>query len=298
MKIVGMLLILNALFLTAWWVCTDHPYKPGAISAGLIAIFVGIYFMVQDRAIEITIEKVGTIKAAAEQATVDAQAVAKLRSRIEAQSSTVDLVAQSATKAHKLIEDLLLKNRTAEAKINELGSASSAVQETVSKLKETAEFMALAADAQNDDRRAFEKLSKWERNKTSPYWEHALGIILQIRTGYNSPFSQIGYLAVPWPKGTDPKKLSLIQLKQEYKKAHRFHKAGLVDAVWKSEVISKKEKMSFFVDILRDDESLCATHLAGKYFAEASSDSNLKWSPFLTKPLLDWWAENHNNLTN
>ena len=109
MKIVGILLIFNALFLATWWVCTNHPYKTWAIFAGLVAIFVGVYFTVQDRAIEISIEKVGTIKAAAEQATIDAQAVTALRNRIESQSATVDLVAQSATKAHKLIEDLLLK---------------------------------------------------------------------------------------------------------------------------------------------------------------------------------------------
>jgi len=106
MKIIGILLIFNALFLTIWWVCTDHPYKTWAISAGLIAIFVGVYFTIQNRVTEITIEKVGTIKAAADQATVDALAVSILRKRIEAQSATVDFVAQSATKAHKLINKL------------------------------------------------------------------------------------------------------------------------------------------------------------------------------------------------
>src|SRR3990172_9894790 len=123
MKIVGMLLILNALVLMAWWICTDHPHKAWAIVAGLVAIFAGVYFTVQDRAIEITIEKVGTIKAAAEQATLDAQFVADLRKRIESQSATVDLVAESAAKAHKLIEDLSQKNKTVEGKIDELEAA-------------------------------------------------------------------------------------------------------------------------------------------------------------------------------
>ena len=137
MKIVGILLILNALFLATWWVVTDHPYKPWAVLIGLVAIFVGVYFTVQDRAIEITIEKVGTIKAAARQATVDAQAVADLRQRIEAQSATVDLVAESATKAHNLIEDLERKNQTAESKIQDLEAASSEVRDTL------AEFLGL-----------------------------------------------------------------------------------------------------------------------------------------------------------
>jgi len=55
--------------------------------------------------------------------------------------------------------------------------------------------------------------------------------------------------------------------------------------------------MSFFVDILKDDDSLTATFLAGKYFVEAASDSSLKWSPFSTKPLLDWWAEHADSIS-
>ncbi|MEN6578725.1 MAG: hypothetical protein ABFD90_20435 [Phycisphaerales bacterium] len=161
MKMMGILLIFNALLLSTWWVCTDHPHKTWAILVGLVAIFVGVYFTVQDRAIEITIEKVGTIKAAAQQATADAQAVTELRRRIEAQSATVDLVAESATKAHNLIEELSQKNDAAENKISELEHASADFQRTVAELKETADFTSLVAAAQNDDRIAFDKLTAW-----------------------------------------------------------------------------------------------------------------------------------------
>lgn len=296
MKIVGILLIFNALFLATWWVCTDHPHKTWAISVGLVAIFVGVYFTVQDRAIEISIEKVGTIKAAAEQATIDAQAVTTLRNRIESQSATVDLVAQSASKAHKLIEDLLLKNQTAEAKIKELESASSAIQNTVNDLQETSKFMSLVAAAKNDDRTAFDNLIAWTDNRASSFWQHAGEAVVRIRAEYGGVIVP-GHMNVPWPEGIDPKKLSFERLKQEYRKAVRIYKADLVETVWNSDVIKKKEKMIFFVDVLMDDDSLGATNLAGKFFVKAASDPNLKWSPFSTKSLLDWWAKNSNRIS-
>jgi hypothetical protein len=291
MKIIGILLIFNALLLATWWVCTEHPHKAWAVLVGLVAIFVGVYFTVQDRATEITIKNVGTIKAAARQATNDAQAVADLRKRIEAQSATVDLVAESATKAHDLIEELSRKNQTAEGKIHELETAGSEVQKTVAELKETADFMSLVAAAQNDDRTAFNDLTAWVDNRASPYWQHAADAVVRIRTEFGGPI-QRGHMKVPWPKDTDPKKLPLTRLRQEYRNAMRIYKADLVETVWKSEVIDTKDKAGFFVEILKDDASLGATFLAGKYFVEAVSAPDLKWSPFLTKPLLDWWAAN------
>ena len=59
-------------------------------------------------------------------------------------------------------------------------------------------------------------------------------------------------------------------------------------------MIDKKDKMAFYINVLRNDDSLGATFLAGKYFVQAASDADLKWRPFSTKPLLDWWAANHN----
>jgi hypothetical protein len=293
MKIVGILLIFNALFLVTWWVVTDHPLKPWAVLLGLIAVFVGIYFTVQDRAIEITIEKVGTIKAAAQQAEVDAKAVADLRKRIEAQSATVDLVADSATKAHRLIEELSRKNQSAESKIQELDAASTAIYKTVAGLKETSDFMSLVAAAQNDDRIAFDKLTEWVDKKDSSYWQHAADAVVRIRTEYGGPILH-GHMNVPWPKGTDPKTLSIARLRQEYRGAIRVYKADLVETVWKSEAIDKRDKLEFLVEVLKGDDSLGATFLAGKYFVEAVGDKDLKWTPFSTKPLLDWWEAHPN----
>ena len=79
MKIIGVLISVLAVLLTGWWVSSDRRHKPWVLSVCIIAIFVGIFTMLQDRAIEVSLRGVGTIKAAAEQATTDAAAIANVR---------------------------------------------------------------------------------------------------------------------------------------------------------------------------------------------------------------------------
>ena len=105
MKFIGILIILNSLVITGWWVLTEHPNKPWAVTIGLFAMFAGIFVMLQDRVVEVSIENVGTIKAAAQQATQDAEAIAELKNRIQNQSATIDLIAESSSKAHKSVEN-------------------------------------------------------------------------------------------------------------------------------------------------------------------------------------------------
>ena len=106
MKLLGILIIINSLVVTGYWVSGTHQHKIWVVSVCVLAVFVGVIFTMHSRAIEITFKNVGTIKAAAERATADANEVAAIKKRIEAQSATVDLVAESAAKAHNLIEDL------------------------------------------------------------------------------------------------------------------------------------------------------------------------------------------------
>ena len=54
--------------------------------------------------------------------------------------------------------------------------------------------------------------------------------------------------------------------------------------------------MQFYIDILDKDASLNATFYAGKYFTKQANDPELKWAPFWTKPLLDWWEHNKNGI--
>ena len=88
MRIVGILIIIIALLVTAWWVCSDHAHKEWAVTICIIALFAGVFLTLQDRAIEVSFKWVGKIKAAARQATTDASDIACVKERVEAQSAS------------------------------------------------------------------------------------------------------------------------------------------------------------------------------------------------------------------
>jgi uncharacterized membrane protein YccF (DUF307 family) len=84
-ELLGVLLIIVALVLTGWWIYKDHHSKVSAISLCIVAVFIGVFFILKDRITEITIKDVGTIKSAVKQATIDAEVIAEIRKRIQAQ---------------------------------------------------------------------------------------------------------------------------------------------------------------------------------------------------------------------
>lgn len=105
-KIIGGLLIINSIIIALLLITSSQVHKAGVISICLIAIFAGFFLIIQDRVIEITVKGVGTIKAAAEQASADANEISELKNRIEAQSATVDLVADKAQSTVKSLQEL------------------------------------------------------------------------------------------------------------------------------------------------------------------------------------------------
>jgi len=119
MKLLGILFVVNALAV-AFWFSVNATANKWIMFVCLAGIFAGIFLIVSERATEISITGLGTIKAAVEQATVDAKQVAEIRTRIEAQSATIDMVAKEAKDAKAISEDLKEKNKEAEEKLKTL----------------------------------------------------------------------------------------------------------------------------------------------------------------------------------
>jgi len=146
--------------------------------------------------------------------------------------------------------------------------------------------------AQNDDREAFNELLEWSKDSSFIFQNLAGPTIVQIR----STFSELAlptYINLTWGRGFDPKKLTLSELRMHYNSVPAHYHTSFLKVIWENKNISKKERMKFLVDVLNKDESLLATYYAGKYFSEEAS---LKWNPFITKPLLDWWEKHKNKI--
>ena len=291
MKIAGFLIILNAVILTAWWGSAYPGHKGWAVVVCILALFAGIVVMLQDRAIEISLKGVGTIKAAAQQASVDAAAIATLKERVEAQSATVDLVAKSAGEARELVGDLAEKSRASDERLAQVDEATRQAEAALKDLERATEFATVLLAAQNDSWNAFEQLRKWADDKSFPLQQIAENAHVKIRVSYALPFAP-GYLNIKWAPGVDPAKLTFRDFVRTYGALDPVVHTHLVNTVWDRSDISERDRMCFLILVLKTSNSLTAKSYAAKHFVKAAKDKELNWEPFHIAPLLRWWDEN------
>ena len=80
MKLIGILLVLNSVAVSSWWITAHGTHKGAVLTLCSLAVFAGLALVVSDRITELNMKGVGTIKAAAEQASTDANEISALRS--------------------------------------------------------------------------------------------------------------------------------------------------------------------------------------------------------------------------
>jgi len=296
MKILGLLIILNTLVLTGWWVSTDHPYKSWVVAICIIALFVGTFMILQDRAIEVSFKGVGTIKAAAQQAMTDATVIADIKNRVESQGATVDLVAKSAKEAKKLVGELEEKSESTDKNLSELNKTMTKASVALEKIEQITDIATTILAAQNENWEAFDQLAKWVEDKSFPLRDTAANAYLKVRLSYVERTTDPGYLKINWVEGVDPNSLPLSRLVQNYSKLNSVYHPHFVNVVWGRSDIPKKDRMAFLIQVLTDSNSICARHFAGKYFVAAAGDADLKWKPFEIEPLLNWWKAHNNKI--
>lgn len=183
-----------------------------------ITLITGFGLMLSHRITEFTIPNVGTLKAATEQATADAETIAKLKERVENQSATVDMVAAQAKIAKDLSERAQKQTALVEQRSDELKIAFMDATATLTKLKSEEEFLMLVVSAQSDDRASYDRLNKIAGEKENPFAALAATAWLTIYDAHNGPFSQSDF-KVPWKEGVDPGKLTFTELKVAYDNA-------------------------------------------------------------------------------
>lgn len=289
LQLIGVLLIVNSLAIAGWWLSQQKPGMTWCVSLCLIAIFAGIVLIFNERAVEITIEKVGTIKAVAEQARVDAKTITDIKDRIEGQAATVDAVAKQASEAKRISEEVQKKNQQADEKLKAIDEALKRGDKAVAELQAYTTFNKTILAAQNDDRKAFDQLWALAEEKNYPFAAEAKQTWTTILDTHNSPM-MAGNFTIPWNEGVDPAKFSLEELKANYKEAPPQIRVMLVEYIWKKRTdIPKHDRMQFLVDVLRNDSSLRVVEYAGLYF---TGESKTKLKRLAVKQHLDWWEKN------
>jgi len=293
LKLVGVLLISNALFITGWWVMGEHPHKGWGFTLCLAAVFGGVFLVLQGRVTEVTVKGIGTIKSAAEQASADANAISELKDRVEAQSATVDLIAKEAADAKQLVKDLSEKNSEAEEKLSQLDKSIKHGNLAVKELQLYTQFNSTVLAAQNDDRRAYDQLWAWSEDSSFAFQRAAAQAVQTVMDQHNPAMFRSGF-TVSWNEGVDPENLPLPELWQAFKNAPPHIRLGILEFVWEKRTdISKRDRLQFLVDVLHSDESLRVIEYAGRYFAQGTGD---KYKPIAIGPHLNWWEENKNSI--
>lgn len=293
LKLAGALLIINAFFITGWWFWGEHTQNKWAFMLCALAIFVGIFLILEDRVTELTVKGVGTIKSAAKQASADADSISDLKTRVESQSATVDLVAQEAADAKELVNDLSEKNTKAEEKLSQLDNAISDGILAVEELQLYTQFNTTVISAQSDNRPAYDQLWDWSKDSSFPFQNAAAQSAQTIMDQHNPAMVSVGF-SVPWNEGVDPQKLSLPELLQTFLNAPPHIRLGILEFVWEKRTdITKRDRLQFLVNVIRTDESLKVVEYAGRYFAQGTDD---KFKPIAIGSHLKWWDENKDSI--
>lgn len=285
----GILVIINALVITGWWINSGHVNTAGAIVLCTVAVFVGLALLFSDRVTELTVKNIGTIKAAAKQAVVDANDISQLKKRIEDHSATVDHIAEDVKNAEGLIKEVARKNSEAEERLLALDKALEAGKKAVAELQSYSYFSSTVLAAQHDDRRAYERLWSWHQDGDSPFQKPA-GNAIQTILNEHEPTIRREFTAIDWMSAADPNKLTLEELRVAYQQAPLDRRLAILGFTWKKRIdIPKKDRLEFLADVLRSDMSLRVLEYAGRYFEEGTHD---KYKPLAYQAHLKWWAEN------
>ncbi len=120
--ILGIFLILNALGFAIYWSAEVHTNKGWVIFLCLVCVFVGIFFTLHDRALEITFKGIGKIKAAEKQATTDAKAISDIKDKIENQEKITSDLRKAIEESAIQISEMLDEVRTVRSELQETQS--------------------------------------------------------------------------------------------------------------------------------------------------------------------------------
>jgi len=293
MKLIGILIILNSIVASAWWITTHGTYKGSVLTLCSLAVFAGLALILYDRITELSVNGVGTIKTAVEQASSDANVVSELKTRVEGQSATVDLVAKEAAEAKQLVTDLSLKNSKAEEKLSQLDKAINDGNLAVKELQIYILFNRVVLAAKNDSRQAYDQLWAWSADSSYLLQKDATQTIQTI-VDQHDPKMTISNTSISLNDGKNLSTLSLSDLRTAMLSAPPNIRRCVVEFVWKKRTDkSKKDRLEFLVEVIRSDESLLVVEYAGRYFEEGTGD---KFKPLAIEQHLEWWKENKDTI--
>lgn len=266
----------------------------------------GIILIFENRLTEIGVGDFFSAKVT--QANKDLDEIKNLRDSAIIQSGEIDSLVSEIEKASKRIrtlesktirtnaritsveERVELSNDNLKQKLARVDSLYLKSQKALSQLTLLNDFTSTVVDAQNNSRKAFDKICAWCDDKSYPFVKQAVNVWHKIKNDYGESIF-IPLFQFPWKDGIDPSKLSLSDLINLYsnKKFNPINKPALIEYIWNRNDFTKRSKMEFLLLVLKEDDSLLVLQYAGSYFKR---EAKLHISPILWKRQVKWWSEN------
>lgn len=203
-------------------------------------------------------------------------------------SERVDIIADDLIEK-QITEKISPKIIELDNKLSEISLELNRIKEDRKKLDELNDFTLTFLKALGDDYKAFEQLGNLSADKNFAFPEISLSMYETIRL-IHLQHKLIPFSIIAIPAEVDFSKLSFSGFTQLLDSLPcKFH-ASLIDKIWerKEEEISKREKMSFLIEVLKTSNSLRAKNWAGILF---DREYNVNWDPFKMQPIYEKWDD-------
>lgn len=203
-------------------------------------------------------------------------------------------VNKASVEAKRMVTEIKTILDGTEKKVDELDRSIQDGNRAITELKLLTQFNTVVISAQADNRDAFDILWTWAEDASFSYQQVAIQTRQKILDESYTYYRLLTPVAeFPWREGLDPmdpNRFPLSNLWTDYKSAPKFGRYALVRFVWeKRRDISRKERLQFLADVLKEDKSLEVCKLAGFYFSEDTGDGCY---PLAIKGHLEWWEKN------
>jgi len=211
--------------------------------------------------------------------------ISEIEKKVTDQQTIINEIAKNA-------KDALRLSDAASERIGDLSALQEETKEKLEKINQALFFTNKYMAATVDDRHAFDLLKKLAKDKNHPSNALARQAVIEIVNKHDPSFYSSNF-KIPWKEGFDPGKLDLSGVEKIYKEVPLSYRPAIIEFVWKSNKFTKHDKMTFMINIIKNDDNLKAVEYAGRFFAQGAG---LKIKPLGVEPMLDWWEKNQDSI--
>ncbi len=225
------------------------------------------------------------ITAAAERAAEETEKIEELRKKLEEAPPPRAAPVRTPLEADHASEEVTRKLREVDQTLSDAKAA-------LASLREVTELSQLIAGARGDDRLAFDRLERLAKDQGYRYHDTAASVRRWVVQEHAREIV-VDATHIAWRPGVDPRRVTASELRPVLDGLPAEHKPAFLDFVSQRRDLSRRQRMSFFADVIRKDHSLHVVECAGRYFAQ---EAGMEPRPLGVGFYLDWWASNEGSI--